>query len=159
MLNPEPENPGGFRASWLHHISNARSDGKLTANVSKAHARAENDTGNPSANRNALLCDACTQHILQSCSIQKTGTKCWAGRCGHKLWLEAKNHSHTGQANGGREDEAGRGAVNQVPKNGVREREGQRCLCGRFPRESPLWKKKPPQMSALSHRKREKREV
>jgi hypothetical protein len=61
--------------SWLQGISAAGSDGQLTADVSKAHARAENDTRDPSADRKALLRNACSKRILQPNTIQDASTE------------------------------------------------------------------------------------
>lgn len=126
---------------WLHRISAARTDSKLAANISKAHAGAENDTSNPNTNSQAFLCNASAQHTFQSCSLQDTGAKRGSSRCRYKLWLETENSSHASQANDGGEDETGRGAINQVPKNGVGKSEGQRCLRGGLPGKFPLEKK------------------
>lgn len=52
--------------------------------------------------------------------------------------MEAKNHSHPGQRDGGRQPEARPGAVNQVPQKRVHQSEGKGFLgCG-FPGETAL---------------------
>jgi hypothetical protein len=68
----EPKKAHLLFSLWLHGISAAGPDGQLTANVSKAHARAEDDTRDPSADRNALLRDACSKRILKPGTIQET---------------------------------------------------------------------------------------
>lgn len=119
-------------------ISDTRPDGELAANVAETHACAENHTGNPGAHRHALLSDARSHHILPSGSIQQSSTDGWAGRRGNELGLHSQDTAHANQTNSAREEEAGRGAVDQVPEDGVREGEGEGGLGGRLPGESPL---------------------
>lgn len=57
-------------ASGLQGILAASSDRQLATNVSKADACAENDAGNPGANRNTLLCDSGSDCVFPSSSIQ-----------------------------------------------------------------------------------------
>lgn len=119
-------------------ISDTRPDGELATNVAKAYACAENDTGNPSAHCHALLGDASPHYILPPSSIQESSANCWPGRGGNKLGFHSQDPAHANQANGACEEEAGGSAVDQVPEDGVCEREGERGLRGRLPGESTL---------------------
>lgn len=97
--------------SGLDAISALGADSKLSANVAKANTCAENNAGNPGANCNTFLGDVCAQSILQSCSIEKciaNGCTSWGW---NQLGLQAEDDTHPSDSNGGREEEAGPGAI------------------------------------------------
>jgi hypothetical protein len=76
--------------------------------------------------------------MLPPSSIQKCGAKGRAIGHGNQLWLQSQHHAHSGQSNRGGEEEAGRGAVDQVPEYRVRKGKGQGGLGSRLPRETSL---------------------
>lgn len=57
-------------SSWLKGIFASSSDRELATNISKADTSAENDAGNPGADRNALLRDSSPQSVLPPGSTQ-----------------------------------------------------------------------------------------
>lgn len=76
--------------------------------------------------------------MLPTSAIQQCGTKGRTVGGRDQLWLQSQNQAHSGQPNRGGEEEAGRGAVDEVPEDGVCEGKGQRGLGGRLPWESSL---------------------
>lgn len=78
-------------------ISACSSNGKLSADVAKADAGAEENTCEPYADRNTLLCEARRQPIFQDSAIQqRNGSR--RSVCGRwdQLRLEPQHHTCSG---------------------------------------------------------------
>lgn len=76
--------------------------------------------------------------MLPTSTIQQCGAKGRAVGGRDQLRLQSQNNAHSGQPHRGGEEEAGRGAVDQVPEDGVCEGKGQGGLSGGLPWESSL---------------------
>lgn len=112
----------------------AASNGQLTADVTKANARAEENAGHPGPDCNAFLRDAGCQPVLPQRIVQDRDRR--SGRIGrgrHQVRSKSQDDAHSHQSDGSRHDEAGFGPINQIPEDGIDEGKGRRRLRSGLP--------------------------